>query len=204
MRVLYLYVGEDKHAVMESTEEGQCLKKCARMTAMEEGKVAFLRDCVRVTPSHDAMEEGKQVSEEDTTLLYDAFEESKQTQTPSCDAIKSGTRNWADIAPDLLANILVHLPLDELITEIPFVCKAWKLASEYPLCWEKLDFSDPTLAICGTPRLIERALRHCQGRLLEINASCLYDRHCLDLLACRSVCFHLTCISLCNIFPSLE
>eukprot|EP00250_Pteridium_aquilinum_P000157 c10175_g1_i1 orf=87-1091(+) len=88
---------------------------------------------------------------------------------------------WAEMAADLLANIFLRLPMNQLLRDIPLVCKPWKLASQDPLCWKTLCFPQPR--IIATPRLLTALLQRCNGVLQEVSLPYVQDPQCLQLLA---------------------
>ncbi|KAF2571361.1 hypothetical protein F2Q70_00003071 [Brassica cretica] len=48
-------------------------------------------------------------------------------------------RNWDELIPDALGLIFSHLPLQEVLTVVPRVCKAWNRAVTGPYCWQEID-----------------------------------------------------------------
>ncbi|KAL5704270.1 hypothetical protein ACHQM5_022720 [Ranunculus cassubicifolius] len=48
-------------------------------------------------------------------------------------------RQWDSITPEILSLILIHLPAEELIQSIQFVCKSWRETITGPYCWTQID-----------------------------------------------------------------
>ncbi|KAF6143780.1 hypothetical protein GIB67_016701 [Kingdonia uniflora] len=49
-------------------------------------------------------------------------------------------RKWEELNRDCLVNILGRLGIEELVFDIPFVCKSWYKTSLDPECWKSLNF----------------------------------------------------------------
>ncbi|KAE8693239.1 F-box protein FBW2 [Hibiscus syriacus] len=48
-------------------------------------------------------------------------------------------RCWDELLPDALGLIFKNLPLQEILTVIPRVCKSWRRAVGGPYCWQDID-----------------------------------------------------------------
>lgn len=48
-------------------------------------------------------------------------------------------RQWDELIPDALGLIFSHLPLQEILTVVPRVCKAWNRAVTGSYCWQEID-----------------------------------------------------------------
>ncbi|KAK8672949.1 hypothetical protein V6N13_111306 [Hibiscus sabdariffa] len=48
-------------------------------------------------------------------------------------------RSWDELLPDALGLIFKNLPLEEILTVIPRVCKSWQRAVSGPYCWQDID-----------------------------------------------------------------
>ncbi|XP_061992833.1 F-box protein FBW2-like [Rosa rugosa] len=51
-------------------------------------------------------------------------------------------RRWDELNPDCLLNVFRRLGMEELLYDVPFVCKSWHRASHNPSCWQSLIFPD--------------------------------------------------------------
>ncbi|KAJ6841193.1 F-box protein FBW2 [Iris pallida] len=51
-------------------------------------------------------------------------------------------RAWGDLIPDALGLIFRNLPLQEILTVIPRVCKSWGRAVSGPYCWQQIDIEE--------------------------------------------------------------
>ncbi|CAM6090785.1 unnamed protein product [Calypogeia fissa] len=67
------------------------------------------------------------------------FTDSSSTSTS--DAANQGPA-WANLNPDALAEVFSRLPFEDRMRTLPLVCKGWRNASSYPVCWMYLDFQD--------------------------------------------------------------
>ncbi|XP_010543889.1 PREDICTED: F-box protein FBW2-like [Tarenaya hassleriana] len=52
---------------------------------------------------------------------------------------ESEFRHWDELIPDALGLIFRNLPLQEVLTVVPRVCKAWNRAVNGPYCWQEID-----------------------------------------------------------------
>ncbi|PPR81439.1 hypothetical protein GOBAR_AA39269 [Gossypium barbadense] len=48
-------------------------------------------------------------------------------------------RRWDELIPDALGLIFKNLPLQEILTVVPGVCKLWRKAVTGPYCWQDID-----------------------------------------------------------------
>lgn len=48
-------------------------------------------------------------------------------------------RRWDELIPDALGMIFKNLPLQEILTVVPRVCKSWRKAVAGPYCWQDID-----------------------------------------------------------------
>ncbi|KAK6923778.1 hypothetical protein RJ641_009978 [Dillenia turbinata] len=51
-------------------------------------------------------------------------------------------RSWDELIPDALGLIFRNLSLEEILTVIPRVCKAWGRAVMGPYCWQEIDIEE--------------------------------------------------------------
>ncbi|WOK92181.1 F-box protein FBW2 [Canna indica] len=54
----------------------------------------------------------------------------------------SEVRAWGDLTPDALGLIFRSLPLEDILTVIPTVCKSWGRAVSGPYCWQEIDIGE--------------------------------------------------------------
>lgn len=92
--------------------------------------------------------------------------------------------SWADMVPDVLANIFCRLSLEQLLLVIPCVCKPWKRASQDPLCWEIIDLHTYSLCrlLSKSHRLMMMLVERSCGRLREFTFPFLKRDDCFELL----------------------
>ncbi|TXG52758.1 hypothetical protein EZV62_021927 [Acer yangbiense] len=55
---------------------------------------------------------------------------------------ESDLRRWDELIPDALGLIFRNLPLQEVLTVIPRVCKSWSKAVAGPYCWQEIDVEE--------------------------------------------------------------
>ncbi|XP_010538934.1 PREDICTED: F-box protein FBW2-like [Tarenaya hassleriana] len=67
-------------------------------------------------------------------------------------------RHWDELIPDALGLIFGHLPLEEVLTVVPRVCKAWNRAVTGPYCWQEIDI-ELWSNRCHEPHLLDRMLQ---------------------------------------------
>lgn len=53
-----------------------------------------------------------------------------------------GQRRWDQLNLDCLLNVFGRVGMEELLYDVPFVCKSWHKASHNPSCWKCLIFPD--------------------------------------------------------------
>ncbi|KAJ6851050.1 F-box protein FBW2 [Iris pallida] len=51
-------------------------------------------------------------------------------------------RAWGELIPDALGLIFRNLPLQEILTVVPRVCKSWGRAVSGPYCWQEIDIEE--------------------------------------------------------------
>lgn len=51
-------------------------------------------------------------------------------------------RGWEELIPDALGLIFRNLPLQEILTVVPRVCKSWGRAVAGPYCWQEIDIEE--------------------------------------------------------------
>ncbi|KAH1057602.1 hypothetical protein J1N35_035667 [Gossypium stocksii] len=55
---------------------------------------------------------------------------------------QSEFRHWDELLPDVLGLIFTNLPIQELLTVIPCVCKSWSKVVTGPHCWQYIDLDE--------------------------------------------------------------
>ncbi|XP_057533456.1 F-box protein FBW2 [Amaranthus tricolor] len=89
---------------------------------------------------------------------------------------ESETRQWDELIPDALGLIFKKLPLEDILTVIPRVCKAWGKAVQGPYCWQEIDIDDEWSIDCASEKL-DRMLRllitRSSGSLRKLRVSCV-------------------------------
>ncbi|XP_074265501.1 F-box protein FBW2-like [Silene latifolia] len=85
----------------------------------------------------------------------------------------SDYRQWDEMIPDALGIIFKKLPLEDILTVIPRVCKSWGKAVQGPYCWQEIDI-DEWSSVCQ-PENVDRMLRllitRSYGSLRKLNVS---------------------------------
>ncbi|KAG6500107.1 hypothetical protein ZIOFF_039921 [Zingiber officinale] len=76
----------------------------------------------------------------------------------------SDARAWEELIPDALGLIFRNLPLQEILTVIPRVCKSWSRVVLGPYCWQEID--------------IDEWSQHCKPEQLNKMLHMLIDRSC--------------------------
>lgn len=51
-------------------------------------------------------------------------------------------RSWEELIPDALGLIFRNLPLQEILTVVPRVCKSWSRAVSGPYCWQEIELDE--------------------------------------------------------------
>ncbi|KAF8404121.1 hypothetical protein HHK36_009001 [Tetracentron sinense] len=69
-----------------------------------------------------------------------------------------GDGRWKDLNPEILALIFIRIPADQLIRDIPFVCKAWLATVAGPYCWTEIDV-EQWCRRCNSSDRIDTAVR---------------------------------------------
>ncbi|KAI5057255.1 hypothetical protein GOP47_0027844 [Adiantum capillus-veneris] len=92
---------------------------------------------------------------------------------------------WADMLPDALAKIFSRLSLEDMLTNIPRVCRTWRRASQDAVCWQKIDLDEWSHG--RKPETLERMLaflmNRSRGCLQEICAPKLNNDNMLRIIA---------------------
>lgn len=70
---------------------------------------------------------------------------------------QSNFRRWDELIPDALGLIFCNLPLQEVLTVIPRVCKSWNKVVSGPYCWQNVDIEEWSSS-CRQPEKIDRMI----------------------------------------------
>ncbi|XP_048335284.1 F-box protein FBW2 isoform X3 [Ziziphus jujuba] len=103
-------------------------------------------------------------------------------------------RQWDDLIPDALGLIFRHLPLQEILTVIPRVCKSWGRAVTGPYCWQEIDIEQwsrhrrPEIL----HRMLEMLITRSAGALRKLCVSGLPNDQALPLIADHYIVFLLS------------
>lgn len=96
---------------------------------------------------------------------------------------------WADLLPDALSKIFSRLSLEDMLSNIPRVCRTWRRASHDAVCWQSVDLDEWSHG--RKPEALEKMLvllmNRSRGCLREICAPKLSNDNMLRLIAWRSV-----------------
>lgn len=94
-------------------------------------------------------------------------------------------RQWDDLIPDALGLIFKHLPIQEILTVVPRVCKSWGRTVSGPYCWQEIDIEQwsrhrqpETLH-----RMLQMLMTRSSGVLRKLSISGLPNDHSLSLIA---------------------
>lgn len=97
----------------------------------------------------------------------------------------SELRQWDELIPDALGIIFKKLPLEDILTVIPRVCKAWGKAVQGPYCWQEIDIDE--WSIDREPEKLNRMLRllitRSSGSLRKLHVSCVNDDQIFAFIA---------------------
>lgn len=97
----------------------------------------------------------------------------------------SDHQQWDELIPDALGLIFEKLSLQDTLTVIPRVCKAWGKAVQGPYCWQEIDI-DEWSTQCQ-PDQLDRMLRllitRSSGSLRKLHVSCVNNDQVFDFIA---------------------
>ena len=97
----------------------------------------------------------------------------------------SDFRQWDEMIPDALGLIFKKLSLQDALTVIPRVCKAWGKAVQGPYCWQEIDIGEWSTRC--QPDQLDRMLRllvsRSSGSLRELHVSCVNNDKALAFIA---------------------
>ncbi|GMH21850.1 hypothetical protein Nepgr_023693 [Nepenthes gracilis] len=97
----------------------------------------------------------------------------------------SDFHHWDELIPDALGLIIKKLPLQQILTVIPRVCKSWSKAVQGPYCWQEIDISEWCSE--SQPDQLDRMLRllitRSCGSLRKLHVSCVNNDHMFSFIA---------------------
>ncbi|XP_077213436.1 F-box protein FBW2-like [Tasmannia lanceolata] len=90
----------------------------------------------------------------------------------------NGGDTWENLNPEILAQIFVRIPLQEMLKSVPLVCQSWREAVAGPYCWAHIDIEQ----WCRRKNLtkdidfaVRRLVRRSRGTLRSLSAYKLGD-----------------------------
>ncbi|KAG6503188.1 hypothetical protein ZIOFF_035499 [Zingiber officinale] len=72
----------------------------------------------------------------------------------------SDARAWEELIPDALSLIFRNLPLQEILTVIPRVCKSWSRVVLGPYYWQKIDIDELSVSGLHTESMFTLIANH--------------------------------------------
>ncbi|XP_019172399.1 PREDICTED: F-box protein FBW2-like isoform X2 [Ipomoea nil] len=94
-------------------------------------------------------------------------------------------RCWDELIPDALGLIFKNLPLQDVLTVIPRVCKSWQRAVLGPYCWQEIDIEEWSMSSrFGTvDRLLQLLITRSQGSIRKLAVSGVSSKETFELIA---------------------
>ncbi|XP_059318051.1 F-box protein FBW2 [Lycium ferocissimum] len=82
-------------------------------------------------------------------------------------------RRWDELIPDALGLIFRKLPLQEVLTIVPRVCKSWGKAARGPYCWQEIDIEEWSKNRCpdNLDRMLQLLITRSSGSLRKLCVS---------------------------------
>ncbi|XP_019152854.1 PREDICTED: F-box protein FBW2-like [Ipomoea nil] len=115
------------------------------------------------------------------------------------------TRSWDELLPDALGLIFKNLPLQELLTVVPTVCKSWGKAVMGPYCWQEIDIEEWSNR--SEPGSVERMLRmliaRSNGSIHKLCVSGLQNEPVFSLIAENARSLRILCLPQSNMSDSI-
>ncbi|XP_048536015.1 F-box protein FBW2-like [Triticum urartu] len=88
---------------------------------------------------------------------------------------ESEYRCWEELLPDALGLVFRNLPLQEVLTVVPRVCKSWGRVVAGPYCWQEIDIEEWSQQRHSRPdhlvRMLDLLLRRSSGACRRICVS---------------------------------
>nr|GMC67669.1 F-box protein FBW2-like [Ipomoea batatas] len=94
-------------------------------------------------------------------------------------------RCWDELIPDALGLIFKNLPLLDVLTVIPRVCKSWQGAVLGPYCWQEIDIEDWSMSARydTIDRLLQLLITRSQGSLRKLCVSGVLMNQTFEFIA---------------------
>lgn len=94
-------------------------------------------------------------------------------------------RCWDELIPDALGLIFKNLPLQDVLTVIPRVCKSWQRAVLGPYCWQEIDIEDWSMSARydTIDRLLQLLITRSQGSLRKLCVSGVLMNQTFEFIA---------------------
>ncbi|KAK5824161.1 hypothetical protein PVK06_018924 [Gossypium arboreum] len=90
---------------------------------------------------------------------------------------QSEFRYWNELLPDVLGLIFTSLPIQELLTVIPCVCKSWSKVVTGPHCWQYIDLDERSCRRLShqLDRMLRMLITRSNGSLRSLHVSGLQN-----------------------------
>ncbi|TYH12127.1 hypothetical protein ES288_A06G041300v1 [Gossypium darwinii] len=90
---------------------------------------------------------------------------------------QSEFRYWDELLPDVLGLIFTSLPIQELLTVIPCVCKSWSKVVTGPHCWQYIDLDERSCRRLShqLDRMLRMLITRSNGSLRSLHVSGLQN-----------------------------
>ncbi|KAG6513622.1 hypothetical protein ZIOFF_023954 [Zingiber officinale] len=102
----------------------------------------------------------------------------------------SDARAWEELIPDALGLIFRNLPLQEILTVIPRVCKSWSRVVLGPYCWQEIDideWSQHCKPDAGSLQRLELPRSEMNDAIVKLVAPRLCNLTYLDVSYCSKI-----------------
>ncbi|KAI3742892.1 hypothetical protein L1987_60590 [Smallanthus sonchifolius] len=122
---------------------------------------------------------------------------SSDENTPPVPVVVSEERRrWEGLNPEILALIFVKMPVEEMVSRVPFVCKGWMEVVGGPYCWSEVDLEawcrrrDDSHAV---DLVVKKLVRRCKFTVQRLSAyrmgeSGFFVAHCLSVVVAITIC----------------
>ncbi|MFQ6642269.1 hypothetical protein Gotur_017156 [Gossypium turneri] len=89
---------------------------------------------------------------------------------------QSEFRHWDELLPDVLGLIFTNLPIQELLTVIPCVCKSWSKVVTGPHCWQYIDLDERSCRRLShqLDRMLRMLITRSNGSLRSLHVSVMF------------------------------
>ncbi|KAJ4869549.1 F-box protein FBW2 [Raphanus sativus] len=95
-------------------------------------------------------------------------------------------RHWDELIPDALGLIFSHLPLQEVLTVVPRVCKAWNRTVTGPYFWQEIDielWSNRYHQSDHLDRMLQMLINRSSGSLRKLSVTGLQNDSIFSFIA---------------------